>query len=88
MTGRGILAIGVCLMLPRAAFAGMDDIAYCSELGSLASRYAGSGGANGQLSPGPEIKQALEDCHNGRSATGIAVLEKKLRASGITLPRR
>jgi len=88
MIRRGILAVGACLVLPGAAFAGMDDVAYCSELGSLASRYSGSSGANGQLSPGPETKQALADCYNGRSDMGIAVLEKKLRASGISLPKR
>lgn len=74
------------ILLPD--FAHADDASYCEALGSLALRYLGSAGGDGRLAAEPDTLGALHDCRAGNTAAGIAVLEKKLRASGFTLPPR
>ena len=54
----------------------------------LASRWIGSAGAEGRMSPDLNILGAIDDCNKGNFAAGIAVLEKKLRNNGFTLPKR
>jgi hypothetical protein len=65
-----------------------DDAAYCAKLGDLARRYTGSSGAEGRLAPDLSTLGAIDDCNKGNTAAGIAVLEKKLRSHGFTLPKR
>jgi len=81
------------LLLAGAALAGPavaqgDDAAYCAQLGRLALRYTGSAGGEGGLRPDLSTLGAIDDCNKGNTAAGIAVLEKKLRAHGFTLPKR
>ncbi|WP_085933220.1 hypothetical protein [Enhydrobacter aerosaccus] len=83
---RRFLVAVVCSLLPTAVHA--DDASYCAELGALARRYLGSAGAMGGMGPDPDTQQAIQDCNSGNTARGIAVLERKLRASGFTLPKR
>ncbi|SKA38757.1 hypothetical protein SAMN02745126_06097 [Enhydrobacter aerosaccus] len=73
-------------LLPTLAHA--DDASYCEALGALALRYMGSAGGNGGLAPDMTTLGALRDCRSGNTAAGIAVLEKKLRSAGFTLPPR
>ncbi len=77
-----------CVLLPGAAFAQSDDLAYCLKLGALASRYMGSAGPDGGLAPDWTTRQAIDDCNAGKIGPGTAFLEKKLRAAGFTLPQR
>ena len=42
----------------------------------------------GRLTPDLSTLGAINDCNKGNTATGIAVLEKKLRSHGFTLPKR
>ncbi|MBS0518368.1 MAG: hypothetical protein JSR90_06725 [Proteobacteria bacterium] len=86
MKRSAVLVALACGLLPGAARA--DDASYCAELGALARRYLGSAGAQGGLRPDPMVQQAIQDCNAGNTARGIPVLERKLRASGFTLPKR
>jgi len=80
-----LLLSALMLVLPSAADAQGDDVAYCAQLSVLYRRYV-------QNSPGrqydAESAIALDDCKNGNAAAGISVLEKKLLESGFTLPQR
>jgi hypothetical protein len=71
-----------------AADAQVKDAAYCAELGHLALRYTGHAGGNGGLAPDYTTLDAIADCNKGNIARGIPILEKKLRCSGFTLPKR
>jgi len=66
----------------------VKDAAYCAELGHLALRYTGHAGGNGGLAPDYTTLDAIDDCYKGNTARGIPILEKKLRCSGFTLPKR
>ena len=74
--------------LPLAAHAAEDDRAYCNRLGSLASRYIGSAGAEGRMAPDLNILGAIDDCNKGRTDKAIPYLEKRLRDNHITVPPR
>ena len=71
-----------------AADAQVKDAGYCAELGRLALRYTGHAGGNGGLAPDYTTLDAIDDCSKGNTARGILILEKKLRCSGVTLPKR
>ena len=71
-----------------AADAQVKDATYCAELGHLALRYTGHAGGNGGLAPDYTTLDAIDDCSTGNTARGILILEKKLRCSGFTLPKR
>jgi len=66
----------------------VKDAAYCAELGHLVLRYTGHAGGNGSLAPDYTTLDAIDDCYKGNTAHGIPILEKKLRCSGFTLPKR
>ena len=74
--------------LPVAASAQGDDAAYCATLSDMASHYLVSNTGNGNGQPDIEIREATIACSAGQYARGIAVLERKLRAGRVTLPRR
>ena len=77
-----------CAGLSNAVAAQGDDAAYCAQLANLAFRYTGSAGGEGRLAPDLTTLGAVEDCKKGNFAAGIAVLERKLRSNGFTLPKR
>ena len=85
---RTLLLILAATLLAHPAIAQSDDAAYCAELGRLALRYTGSAGSEGRLSPDLSTLGAISDCNKGKTAAGIAVLERKLRSNGFTLPKR
>ncbi|WP_395712255.1 hypothetical protein [Reyranella sp.] len=81
----GLAIAGMSLGAPVTASAQVkDDKAYCAELSSMYRRYV-------QNSPGRrfdvEAGYALENCQKGNTAAAIPVLEKKLEASGFSLPK-
>ena len=78
----------VCVVVPLSVAAQSDDAAYCAKLANLALRYTGSAGGEGRLAPDLATLGAIDDCNKGNTAAGIAVLEKKLRSHGFTLPQR
>ncbi len=64
-----------------------DDMAYCAELSALYRRYLGNTG-QGRTFPDVSAANAMSDCERGNTASGIPVLEKKLRDARFTLPKR
>lgn len=77
--------VGLALASPLTAHGQVkDDKAYCAELSSMYRRYV-------QNSPGRrfdvEAGYALDNCQKGNTAAAIPVLEKKLEASGFSLPK-
>ena len=70
------------------SYAAADDAAYCAELAALANRYLVEGTTLGAGSVDLTTRSAILDCSKGNTAAGIPVLERKLRASGFTLPKR
>ncbi len=65
-----------------------DDAAYCTKLGDYATRYLGDPGGQGGTRPDFDIMEGVADCRKGRTAEGIAILEKKIRSKGFTPPAR
>jgi len=63
------------------------DTAYCAKLAELVTRYIGKQ-INGQNRPDSESLVAMDRCDHGDTASGIAVLEKKLLNGGFVLPQR
>jgi hypothetical protein len=63
------------------------DAVYCEKLAELVTRYIGKQ-INGQNRPDSESLVAMDRCDHGDTASGIAVLEKKLRNGGFALPPR
>ena len=75
-------------LLAVAAPARADDAAYCAALSDQALRYLASCAIDGDNKPDLETREAIGACDQGRTAAGIAVLERKLRNNGLTLPTR
>jgi hypothetical protein len=82
------LLILFAVLLAREAAAQSDDAAYCKKLGDYASRYLGDPGGNGGTRPDFDIIDAINKCNKGDTASGIAILEKKIRSKGFTPPAR
>jgi hypothetical protein len=76
------------LFLPGLANAQDDDRTYCNKLGALATRFIGSAGGDGRLSPDLNVLGAVDDCNKGRTDKAIPYLERRLRDQRITLPPR
>jgi hypothetical protein len=83
-----LLALVVSAALSIPAVAQADDATYCAQLAALARRYTGSAGGQGGLAADLATVEAIDDCNKGNYAAGIAVLERKLRSNGFTLPSR
>jgi hypothetical protein len=66
------------------------DLKYCAALSDLYVRYVGTS----EFSPSSmdrtdlEGRLALSKCQAGDTATGIPILERKLRNARVTLPAR
>jgi hypothetical protein len=75
------------LLLPAAAGAQGDDLAYCNKLYDLAVRYSGKA-VMGDSKPTTEMIVAQDQCQHGKTADGIAYLEDKLRRTQVPLPAR
>ncbi|UYN94531.1 MAG: hypothetical protein KIT25_21265 [Enhydrobacter sp.] len=85
MRRAGTLALLAAWSAPVAAQA--DDAAYCAQLADLARRYIGQQGM-GKNSPDLDTAIAIDRCEKGDTASGIPVLERKLRQGGFSLPKR
>ncbi len=81
-----VLAVAVLASTP--ALAQSDDAAYCAALSALASKYLVGATSEGEGFPSLDTATAIDQCRKGDTAAGIPILEKKLRASGFTLPKR
>jgi len=72
---------------PSAGPVNLKDVAYCDQLGSLYERYGSSGDRRGETFD-VSIAEAINQCHSGNTAAGIATLERRLKDDDITLPPR
>ena len=82
---RTLLILAVSAGLASPAVAQVDDATYCRRHADLALRYTGG---EGRLAADFTTIGAVDDCNRGNYAAGIAVLERKLRSNGFTLPKR
>jgi hypothetical protein len=91
MRAKLLAAIALCLSLTAEAHAQVpastDDMAYCAQLSALYRRYLGNTG-EGRTFPDVAAATAMDQCERGNTASGIPVLEKKLRDGRFTLPKR
>jgi hypothetical protein len=89
MVARSLLTLGLCLSLTAEAHAqaAADDMAYCAQLSALYRRYLGNTG-EGRTFPDVAAATAMDQCERGNTASGIPVLERKLRDGRFTLPKR
>ena len=89
MVARSLLTLGLCLSLTAEAYAqaAADDMAYCAQLSALYRRYLGNTG-EGRTFPDVAAATAMDQCERGNTASGIPVLERKLRDGRFTLPKR
>jgi hypothetical protein len=81
------LSLASLLLAPIDLRAQADDLAYCTTLYDLAVKYRGRQ-IDGDPKPDPDMIIALEQCKHGKSAAGIATLERRLRSADITPPPR
>ena len=89
MTGKHLIAgLLLAALAAGTAVAQADDAAYCQKLGDYATRYLGDPGGQGGTRPDFDIMEGIADCRKGRTAEGIAILEKKIRSKGFTPPAR
>lgn len=71
---------------PARTYTESEDRAYCGQLAGLYFRYVGSIGY--RVMPDVNVSEAVNECARGNYAAGIPVLEKVLRDSDFTLPKR
>ena len=84
---RQLLLAVLIALAGGSSLAQSSDVAYCTQLGTVATRYLGKQVA-GDTTPDTEIKMGLDLCQRGDTAAGIAMLEGKLRRGGVTPPKR
>jgi hypothetical protein len=85
---RIFFTLSAIALLPALAAAQSDDAAYCGQLSSLAQRFVSGGGGDGRSFPDLATNAAIEECRKGNYASSIPYLEKRLRDSRVTLPKR
>ena len=71
---------------PARTYTEAEDRDYCGQLAGLYLRYDGSIGA--RVMPDVNVTAAINECAKGNYAAGIPVLERVLRESDFTLPKR
>ncbi len=71
---------------PARTYTAEEDRAYCGQLAGLYLRYDGSIGA--RVMPDVNVTAAINECAKGNYAAGIPTLERVLRESDFTLPKR
>lgn len=71
---------------PAKIYSQSEDRDYCGKLAGLYFRYVGSIGY--RVMPDVNVSEAVNECAQGNYAAGIPVLERVLRDSDFTLPKR
>jgi hypothetical protein len=71
---------------PARTYTAEEDRAYCGQLAGLYLRYDGSIGD--RVMPDVNVTAAINECAKGNYAAGIPTLERVLRESDFTLPKR
>lgn len=81
------LIVVAAAQAPLPASAQTGDVAYCEQLSTLFDRYLGGTQREGRSGADLDARIAVEKCRAG-DASGIPILESRLRANGFTLPKR
>jgi hypothetical protein len=90
--GGGTAGSGVQAAVPPPGMTAAQGAAYCSKLAQTYGEYVGSfGGYLGGDSRGGEAadldaRVAIANCQDGNYASGIPVLQQKLRDARVTVP--
>jgi hypothetical protein len=71
---------------PTRTYTEAEDRDYCGQLAGLYLRYDGSIGA--RVMPDVNVTAAINECAKGNYGAGIPTLERVLRESDFTLPKR
>ncbi len=83
-----LLAVLCAASLPVAAVAQTSDAAYCSALIQQYHRYVIKINSQSPNTGSLDGNVAVEQCRAGKTASGIPVLEQKLRDAKVELPSR
>jgi hypothetical protein len=90
--GGGQAGSGLQAPIPPPGLTADQAGAYCSQLAQLYGQYVGSvGGYLGGVTTGGEgadldTRVAIANCQDGNYASGIPVLQEKLRDARVTVP--
>lgn len=83
-----LIAVLCAASLPVATLAQSPDAAYCGALIQKYYRYVIKINSQSPNTGSLDGNVAVEQCRAGKTASGIPVLEQKLRNAGIELPAR
>jgi hypothetical protein len=90
--GGGFAGSGVQAAVPPPGMTAAQGAAYCSKLSQTYAEYVGTvGGYLGGVTTGGEAadldaRVAIAQCQDGNYASGIPVLQQKLRDARVTVP--
>jgi hypothetical protein len=90
--GGGFAGSGMQAAVPPAGMTAAQGAAYCSKLSQTYAEYVGTVGGNlgGVTSGGQaadlDARVAIAQCQDGNYASGIPVLQQKLRDARVTVP--
>ena len=82
------LPVLLATAISSPALAQTDDAAYCGALIQKFQRYVIKINSQSPNTGSLDGNVAVEQCRAGKTATGIPVLEQKLRGAGVELPAR
>ena len=90
--GGGFAGSGMQAAVPPPGMTAAQGAAYCSKLSQTYAEYVGTVGGNlgGVTSGGQaadlDARVAIAQCQDGNYASGIPVLQQKLRDARVTVP--
>jgi hypothetical protein len=90
--GGGFAGSGLQATVPPPGMTAAQGAAYCSKLSQTYAEYVGTvGGYLGGVTTGGEAadldaRVAIAQCQDGNYASGIPVLQQKLRDARVTVP--
>jgi len=90
--GGGFAGSGLQAVVPPPGMTAAQGAAYCSKLSQTYAEYVGTVGGNlgGVTSGGQaadlDARVAIAQCQDGNYASGIPVLQQKLRDARVTVP--
>ena len=90
--GGGISGSGMQASVPPPGMSAAQGAAYCSKLAQAYGEYVGTfggylgGDARGGEAADLDARVAIANCQDGNYASGIPVLEQKLRVARVNVP--
>jgi hypothetical protein len=90
--GGGYAGSGVQAAVPPPGMTAAQGAAYCSKLSQTYAEYVGTvggylgGATSGGQAADLDARVAIAQCQDGNYASGIPVLQQKLRDARVTVP--